>query len=476
LFSGLDDAEGTAWSLLSLGVVARLDGDMAAAEQLLEKSKAISTEIGFKEGTAWCLNQLGLVALRRGDPQAHAMLRMSLEIHRDLGDQWRQTSVLEDLASTAVMSGEPLKAAALLGAAEAARARIGTPVPICEQPDHANTVGAVRSALTAEEFEGAFEKGKKASFDDILHRLTAPSPETVLADKGSAGKGSTGRGSTGKGKNVHRQSHNRARLATAAKKVTPDQAGTTASGRSGLSIRALGAVEVRVDGRLVEPADWGYSKPRELFFLLCASPPRTRDQLGLALWPDLSSSQLRNALHSAMRDLRRAIGDRDWVVFAGGRYRFNAEGPHRFDVTEFENALAAARRVPGPQALSHLQKAISVYGGDFLEGAASGEWAELRRRQLRTDYEMALGATGAILVKAGQFRQAVQIYERAVAHEPLDEAAHRELMKCWARLGEPARALRHYQDLQDFLRKELGAPPAAETARIYESLRAADQG
>ena len=66
----------------------------------------------------------------------------------------------------------------------------------------------------------------------------------------------------------------------------------------------------------------------------------------------------------------------------------------------------------------------------------------------------------------------MQIYERAVAHEPLDEAAHRELMKCWARLGEPARAFRHYQRLQDFLRKELGAPPTPETAARIRGLKA----
>jgi DNA-binding SARP family transcriptional activator len=122
-----------------------------------------------------------------------------------------------------------------------------------------------------------------------------------------------------------------------------------------------------------------------------------------------------------------------------------------------------------------LLKAVSVYGGDFLEGAASSEWVAVRRRELRGNFEFALGATGAILVNARQFRQAAQVYERAVAHEPLDEAAHRELMKCWARLGEPARALRHYQTLQDYLRKELGAPPAAETAGVYDDIRAATQ-
>ena len=53
---------------------------------LLEKSKSISEAIGFKEGIAWCFDELGLVATRHGDPKAEAMLRTSLELHRELGD------------------------------------------------------------------------------------------------------------------------------------------------------------------------------------------------------------------------------------------------------------------------------------------------------------------------------------------------------------------------------------------------------
>jgi DNA-binding SARP family transcriptional activator len=51
----------------------------------------------------------------------------------------------------------------------------------------------------------------------------------------------------------------------------------------------------------VTAADWGYAKPRELFFLLLSSPPLTREQLGAALWPDQPPHQLRNAVHAALR-------------------------------------------------------------------------------------------------------------------------------------------------------------------------------
>jgi two-component SAPR family response regulator len=127
---------------------------------------------------------------------------------------------------------------------------------------------------------------------------------------------------------------------------------------------------------------------------------------------------------------------------------------------------------PDPRALPHLQQALAAYKGYFLDGVPAGEWAEERRRGLRADYEMAMGAMGAmgaILANAGQLREAVKVYERAIAHDLLDETAHRELMKCWVRLGEPARALRHYERLEEQLRSEMDAPPAPETVRLTRS-------
>jgi DNA-binding SARP family transcriptional activator len=64
----------------------------------------------------------------------------------------------------------------------------------------------------------------------------------------------------------------------------------------------------------------------------------------------------------------------------------------------------------------------------------------------------------------------VTAFRRAIAHEPLNETAHRELMSSWARMGETARAVRHYRELVDLLRDQVGVPPAAETTALYRRL------
>lgn len=238
-----------------------------------------------------------------------------------------------------------------------------------------------------------------------------------------------------------------------------------------LCVRALGAATVELGGTALTTADWGYAKPRELLFLLITSPPQTREQLGAALWPDLSRHQLGNALHTALRELRRALGDYDWILYAAGRYSVNRDRALDCDVDTFESALAAAGRArPASDGLADLRCAVAAYGGDFLTGMTTGDWARTRREELRRRFETALLATGRIHQAAGNHQAAVTAFRRAVEHEPLNESAHRELMTCWAQLGETARAVRHYTELTALLKERVGIPPSPETTALYENL------
>jgi DNA-binding SARP family transcriptional activator len=238
-----------------------------------------------------------------------------------------------------------------------------------------------------------------------------------------------------------------------------------------LRIRALGAATVDIGDTPVTAADWGYAKPRELLFLLATSPPLTREQVGVALWPEQSRQQLGNALHTALRGLRRALGDPEWVQYADGRYAVNRSLPIDCDVATFERALAAAGGArPAAAAVPHLQRAVAAYGGDFLTEMAAGDWARARRDDLRRAFENALLATGRLHAAAGRHQQAAAAFRRLVAHEPLNETGHRELMAAWAGLGETARAVAHYAELTDLLAQQVGVPPAAETTALYRRL------
>jgi predicted ATPase/DNA-binding SARP family transcriptional activator len=479
----LGDVEGTAWSLLSLGAVARYQGAGERAGALLQESRSLSEKIGFREGIAWSLEQLGLLAVGRRDPAAAELLRQSLELHRELGDQWRTASVLEDLAALALASDTPVRAVRLLAAARATRDAIGTVVAPCEGAQHAGTLAGARAALGDDAFDTAWRQGLLASIDELQAELTSvgpPGPRSPAAGKAApvaagavpdaaatAVPASTVPASTVPASTVPAST---VPASTVPASTVPAQRPKPAQ-PAPLRVRALGAALVHRADALVTAADWGYAKPRELFFLLATSPPMTREQLGVALWPDQPRDRLGNALHTALREMRHALGDPGWVLYAHGRYAFNSSWQHDCDVETFEQALAAARSArPASAALPDLQRAIAAYGGDFLADMAAGEWAQVRRDALRRSFEAALLATGRLHAAAGRHQPAVTAFRRAVAHEPLNETAHRELMSSWARLGEAARAVQHYRELVELLREQVGVPPAAETTALYRRL------
>jgi predicted ATPase/two-component SAPR family response regulator len=483
MFRDLGDVEGAAWSLISLGTVARYQGEVERAAALLAESRTLAEGIGFREGIAWCCEQIGLLAAVDGDPAAISLLRRSLDLHGELRDRWRMSSVLEDLAAIALALGQARSAARLLGAAEAIREAIGTVIAPCERPQHLQAVAAARAALGEEAFAAARQHGMLASTEELTADLpsaedSVPAPaepaaagaEQTRPDQVRAGSPVDGEPVRAEPQHDGDSQAGPARARPAARPRAAQQAARTDTAGP-MRVRTLGGAMVEFGDAALTAADWGYAKPRELMFLLVSSPPMTKDQIATALWPDLSRQQLGNALHTALRELRRAVGDPGWVVYTNGHYRFDRSRPHECDVTEFEDALLAARRArPAEAALPHLQRAIGAYGGDFLDGMSAGEWALVRRDELRRAFESALLAAGRMQTAAGRHQAAAALFRRAVAHEPLNETAHRELMSCWARLGETARAVRHYDELTELLREQVGVPPAEETTALYRRL------
>ena len=246
-----------------------------------------------------------------------------------------------------------------------------------------------------------------------------------------------------------------------------------------LSIFALGPARGEKDGRpLAFSPDWS-QKPRELLFYLLSHPQgRTKEQIGLALWPDASTDQLRSSFHDTVYRLRRALGAKEWIVFEKGRYAFNRSLEYFFDVEAFEENLLEARRLHSQapeQAIGHLQKAAGLYGGDFLEDSAESEGAMVRQEELWRAYQEALLLLGGLLFAQERHAQAAEAYRKAIAHDELLEEAHRQLMRCYVAQGERGRAIRHYEELVGLLDEQLGTSPAPETSALHERLLAGEE-
>src|SRR5215470_12669520 len=186
-FTELGDVEGAAGAELSLGVAAMYRGEYETAAAALARSQELAEQAGFREGVAWALHERGLLAVRRGQPGAREMLDEALEIHRDLGDRWRVTSVLDDLAAAALAAQppSPAQAARLLGAAQHIREAIGTAIAPCERADRARTEAAARAALGEAAFTDLARAGAAGPLDEVLAGPSPHAPAAIPPDAGS---------------------------------------------------------------------------------------------------------------------------------------------------------------------------------------------------------------------------------------------------------------------------------------------------
>jgi DNA-binding SARP family transcriptional activator len=237
----------------------------------------------------------------------------------------------------------------------------------------------------------------------------------------------------------------------------------------------LGPLQVFSGAKLIDSTAWGSARPRELLVYLMMYPEgRTKEQVGLAFWPEASAAQLRNSFHVTLHRLRKALGNSEWITLTNDRYQVDPNVIAEFDVAVFEREVAEARRLLKRQsegAVAALERALDRFRGDLLDGEPAGDWHIEHRDRLQRVYAEALMELAARLAKEERYAKAADAYRRLLARDDLHEDAVRALMECHSKLGERAQAMRVYQRFADRLAKELDAEPDAETTEAFERIR-----
>jgi DNA-binding SARP family transcriptional activator/tetratricopeptide (TPR) repeat protein len=241
-----------------------------------------------------------------------------------------------------------------------------------------------------------------------------------------------------------------------------------------LRLLLLGGFQAR---RRARPVALPSRKARALLAFLATHPDRahSRERLAALLWTDSPEAKARNSLRQTLFALRRAFG-------AGGASPLRVEADAvalaregvETDVAEFERLVAAG----GP---ADLARAAALYRGELLEGLALDEgpfedWLRPERERLRAAALDGLRRLLARQTATGALAGTIQTATRLLAIDPTQEAAHRTLMRLYARQGRRAAALRQYADCVAVLRREAGAEPEPETTALHEALVAAGAG
>jgi predicted ATPase/DNA-binding SARP family transcriptional activator len=174
---------------------------------------------------------------------------------------------------------------------------------------------------------------------------------------------------------------------------------------------------------------------------------------------------LRNALSRIKKILPKAVSAS--LVVDAASVSLDPSAVH-VDVARFERLVADG----SAEALGQVS---ALYRGDLLAGLVLAErpfeeWLTAERERLHELAIQGLGRLFAYQQHAEAHEPAVQTGLRLLALDPLQEPVYRAVMRLYARLGRWEAALRQYQLCVDALKREISAPPEAETTQLYQQI------
>lgn len=249
-----------------------------------------------------------------------------------------------------------------------------------------------------------------------------------------------------------------------------------------LALYFLGAPRLELDGVAVSLS---YSKAVAfLAYLSLTRQPCTRQALAALLWPDYDPASARAEVRRMLWVINKSLGQ-GWLEVNRETILFSSQPDLWLDVDHFRALLALSTqhghlaREVCPACLEPLTEAVTLARGSFLAGFSLPDspnfdtWQTFETESLHRELAGALDRLVQLLIQLGDNTdQAINYARRWLALDPLQEAAHRQLMQLYASAGQPAAAVRQYQACVQVLKEELGASPAAETTALYEAIKA----
>jgi DNA-binding SARP family transcriptional activator len=232
-----------------------------------------------------------------------------------------------------------------------------------------------------------------------------------------------------------------------------------------LTLRTLGGVSLSDESG---PLAGAMIQHRRLALLavLAAAGTRgvSRDRVAALLWPESGPERARHALAQWLFLMRRDLGED--AVAGTGELRLN---PTRVasDVAEFDEAV---------ERKAH-ERAAALYAGPFLDGFFLSNAPEFEHwvDAERAKREAVAGRSFEALARAAAARAdhaaAAVWWQRRAALEPLSGRVTLELMQALVDSGDRAAALRHAQQHEALVRRELEVPVEAEVAALVARLR-----
>jgi DNA-binding SARP family transcriptional activator len=249
-----------------------------------------------------------------------------------------------------------------------------------------------------------------------------------------------------------------------------------------LRVRCLGAFDVSFAGR---PVDLGTSRRGRLAFkyLVAVAPGRraSKEVLAELLWPEADPSRALTSLQSALYQVRKAmtrgethLAESPIFVFSDEHYLLDPNLGLWSDLDLFRQQLQVARaldaRHDAAGARRAYRAALELGSGPLLPDEPYEAWI-IRERDLQQQEQLSAASRLVELCVAERAHaEAIEVGERALALDSTREDLHRQLMRCYAREGQRARAVQQFRRCRATLEAELEVGPEAETLALWSRI------
>ncbi|MDD5368857.1 MAG: BTAD domain-containing putative transcriptional regulator [Anaerolineaceae bacterium] len=218
-----------------------------------------------------------------------------------------------------------------------------------------------------------------------------------------------------------------------------------------------------------------------LAFLSISEKPQSREKLAALFWPEFDQTRAHANLRRTLASIIQTFGS---GILLSNRDIIGIDPDAQVwsDVSEFCSLQAsikahAHQEKVCPECIDHLEKAVSLYRGDFLEGFSLkdcpefDEWQLLQAQGLRSDLVALLETLTGVYSANREWEKAILRSRQWVSLDRLHEPAHRWLMQVYALSGQRSAAIRQFEECEHWLQVDLGQSPEKETTALYQQIR-----
>lgn len=240
-------------------------------------------------------------------------------------------------------------------------------------------------------------------------------------------------------------------------------------------IHALGGFTIICAGETLNISATSQRRPMALLKYLIVHAGQAVSTSGLAdaLWPDARGNTT-NLLDVTLHRLRKLLGRHDAVIVEDGRLKLNEQCVW-VDVLWFEHeqrrlhgALATHRAAP-PSLPTDIQRVVGLYRGPLLKGDDIPACL-LARQRLAEKFRSLLLVAGHHWEANGEWRRAIDLYERGLEEYPATEEFYLRIMQCQQALGLRGEAVATFRRCQHNLSLLLGVEPSGAIISLLQSL------